>query len=266
MVPGLGRCHMPQGSWSRAPQPRTLCSRVWEPRLSPHAHSLCSTTTKVTAITSQENTLVTASTHFQKHERWLYKWTSPGGQYWNQIDYILCSQRWRSSVQSSKRSGADCGSDHELLIAKFRPELKKLGKTTRWFRYDLNQIPYDYPMEVMKRFEGLDLVDKVPEELWVEVHNTAQEAETKTIPKKKRCNKPMHCVASRHAAFKASQPRDQKNDKNDMQQKNSVIFSEWQNNRQFLFWLICIFLVHFDLFVFSSFLKWTCIIFTLRKT
>ena len=68
---------------------------------------------------------------------------------WNQIDYILCSQRWRSSIQSAKaRLGADCGSDHELLIAKFRLKLKKIGKTTRPFRYDLNQIPYDYTVEV----------------------------------------------------------------------------------------------------------------------
>ena len=73
--------------------------------------------------------------------RRLYTWT-PDGQYQNQIDYILCSQRWRSSIQSAKtRPGADCGSDHELLIAKFRLKLKKVGKTTRPFRYDLNQIP-----------------------------------------------------------------------------------------------------------------------------
>ena len=70
--------------------------------------------------------------------------TSPGDQYWNQINYILCSQRWRSSIQSAKtRPGADCGSDHQLLIAKFRLKLKKVGKTTRPFRYDLNQIPCD---------------------------------------------------------------------------------------------------------------------------
>ena len=74
-----------------------------------------------------------------------------------QIDYILCSQRWRSSVQSAKtRLGADGGSDHELLIAKFRLKLKKVGKTTRPFRYDLKQIPYDYTVEVRNRFKGLD--------------------------------------------------------------------------------------------------------------
>ena len=80
----------------------------------------------------------------------------------NQIDYILYSQRWRSSIQSAKaRPGADCGSDHELLIAKFRLKLKKVGKTTRPFRYDLNQIPYEYTVEVRNRFKGLDLIARV---------------------------------------------------------------------------------------------------------
>ena len=81
-------------------------------------------------------------------------------------------QPWRSSIQSAKtRPGADCGSDQELLIAKFRLKLKKVGKTTRPFRYDLNKIPYDYTVEVANRFKGLDLVDKVPEERWTEVRN-----------------------------------------------------------------------------------------------
>ena len=94
-----------------------------------------------------------------KHKRRLYTWTSPDGQHPNQIDYILCSQRWRSSIQSAKtRPGADCGSDHELPIAKFRLKLKKVGKTTRPFRYDLNQIPYDYKVEVRNRLKGLNLI------------------------------------------------------------------------------------------------------------
>ena len=92
----------------------------------------------------QENALVIANTLFQQHKRWLYTWTSPDGQYQNQIDYILCSQRWRSCIQSAKtRLGADCGSDHQVLIAKFRLKLKKVGKTTRPLRCDLNQILYD---------------------------------------------------------------------------------------------------------------------------
>ena len=87
----------------------------------------------------QENALVIANTLLQQHKRRFYTWTSPAGQYQNQTDYILCSQRWRSSIQSAKtRLGADCGSDHELLIAKFRLKLEKVGETTRPFRYDLN--------------------------------------------------------------------------------------------------------------------------------
>ena len=94
--------------------------------------------------------------------------------------------RWRSSIQSAKtRLGANCGSHHELLIAKFRMKLKKVGKTTRPIRYDLNQIPYDYTVEVTNRFKGLDLIDRVPQELWMEVHDIIQEAGIKTIPKKK---------------------------------------------------------------------------------
>ena len=96
----------------------------------------------------------------EKHKRRLYTWTSPDGQHRNQIDYILCSQRWRSSIQSAKtRLGPDCGSDPELLIAKFRLKLKKVGKTARSFRYDLNQILYDYTVEVRNRLKGLDLID-----------------------------------------------------------------------------------------------------------
>ena len=95
----------------------------------------------------QENALVIANTLFQQHKRRLYTQTSPDGQHWNQTDYILCSQRQRSSIQSPKRPGADCGSDHEHLIAKFRLKLKKVGKTTRPFRYDLNQIPSNFTVD-----------------------------------------------------------------------------------------------------------------------
>ena len=112
------------------------------------------------------------------------------GQHRNQIDYIFCSQRWRSSIESAKtRPGADCGSDHEL-IAKFRLKLKKVGKTTRPFRYDLNQFPYDYTVEVRNRFKGLDLIDRVPDELLgMEVHDIVQETGIKTIPMGKKCKK-----------------------------------------------------------------------------
>ena len=88
-----------------------------------------------------------------------------------------------------KQPGADCDSDHELLIAKFRLKLKKVGKTSRPFRYDLNQIPYDYTVEMRNRFKGLDLIDRMPDELCMEVHDIVQETGIKTIPKKKKCKK-----------------------------------------------------------------------------
>ena len=139
---------------------------------------------------SQENALVIANTLFQQHKRRLYTWTSPDAQHQNQIDYILCSQRWRSSIQSAKtRLGADCGSNHEFLIAKFRLKLKKVGKTTRPFRCDRNQITSDYTVEVRNRFKGLDLIDRVPDELWMKVHDIVQERGIKTSPRKRNAKK-----------------------------------------------------------------------------
>ena len=100
------------------------------------------------------------------------------------------SQRWKSSIQSAEtRPGADCGSDHELLIAQFRLNWKKVGKTTRPFRYDLNQIPYDYTVEVRNRFKGLDLIDRVPDNIRMEVCDIVQETGIKTIPMGKKCKK-----------------------------------------------------------------------------
>ena len=121
---------------------------------------------KTNRVLPRERTVI-ASTLFQQHERRLYTWTSPDGQHPNQVNYILCRKRW-SSIQSTKtRPGADCCSDHELLIAKFRLKLKKVRKTIGPFRYDLNQIPYDYTVEDRNRFKGLDLIDRVPDEHWV---------------------------------------------------------------------------------------------------
>ena len=95
-----------------------------------------------------------------------------------------------SCIQSAKtRQGADCGSDYELLIAKYRLKLKKIEKTTRPFRYDLNQIPYDYAVEVTTRFKVLYLIDRVPEELWMEARDIVHEALIKIIPKEKKCKK-----------------------------------------------------------------------------
>ena len=93
------------------------------------------------------------------------------------------------------RPGADCGSDLELLIVKFRLKLKKVGKTTRPFRYDLTQIPHDYTVEVRNRFKELDLIDRVPDELWtMEVRYIVQEAVIKTIPMKKKCKNANGCL------------------------------------------------------------------------
>ena len=98
------------------------------------------------------------------------------------------------SQQKKKRLGADCGSYHELLIAKFRLKLKKIGKTNRPFSYDRNQIPYDYTVEVRNRFKELDLIDRVPDELWNEVHDIVQETGIKTIPLEKKCKKQNGCL------------------------------------------------------------------------
>ena len=98
----------------------------------------------------------------------------------------LHRQQNNNNNKKQTRPGADCGSDHEL-IAKFRLKLKKVGKTTRPFRHDLNRISYDYTVEVTNKFKVLDLIDRLPEELWMEVWDIAQEAVIKTIPKKKKC-------------------------------------------------------------------------------
>ena len=99
------------------------------------------------------------------------------------------------ALQSAKKGlGPDCGSDHELLIAKFRLKLKKVEKTTKPFRYDLNQIPYEYTVDVRNRFKGLDLIDRVPEELWMEVHDIVQETGIKTSPRKRNAKKQNSCL------------------------------------------------------------------------
>ena len=117
----------------------------------------------------------------------------PDGENQNQIDYILYSQGWKSSVQSAKtRPGVDCGSIHELLTAKFILKLKRVGETTRPFRYALNQIPYDYTVEVRNIFKGLDLIDRLPDELWMEVHDIVQETGIKTIQKEKHTHTHTH--------------------------------------------------------------------------
>ena len=108
------------------------------------------------------------------------------------MDYILCSQRWRSSIQSAKtRPGADCGSDDEFLIAKFRLKLKRVGITTRPFRYDLNHILYEYTVEMRNRFKGLYLIDREPDELWTEVCDIVQETVSRSSPWKRNAKRQM---------------------------------------------------------------------------
>ena len=103
---------------------------------------------------------------------------------------ILFAAKDGEALQSQQKQDQELtGSDHELLIAKFRLKLKKMEKTTRPFRYDLNQIPYDYTVEVRNRFKDLDLIDRVPDELWTEVRDTVQETGIKTIPVEKKCKK-----------------------------------------------------------------------------
>ena len=102
----------------------------------------------------------------------------------------FCAAKDGEALHSQQtRPGADCGSDHELLIAKFRLKLKKVGKTTRPFKYDLNQIRYDYTVEVRNRFKGLDLIDGEPDELWTEVRDIIWETGIKTIPMEKKSKK-----------------------------------------------------------------------------
>ena len=138
--------------------------------------------------------MVIANTLCQQHKRRLYTWASPDDQHRNHTDYILCSERCRSSIQSAKtRPGADCGSDHELLIAKFRLKLKKVEKSTRLFRYNLNQIPYDYTVEVRNSFKGLDLIDRVPDERRMEVRDCTGER-SRPSPWKRNAKKQNDCL------------------------------------------------------------------------
>ena len=123
----------------------------------------------------------------QKHERRLYTRTSPMANTEIMLIIFFAAKDGEALYnQQRTRPGVDSGSDHQLLIAKFRLKLKKVGKTTRPFRYDLNQFPYSCTVEVTNGFKGLDLVARVPEKLWTEVHNIVQEVVTKIILKEKK--------------------------------------------------------------------------------
>ena len=141
-------------------------------------------------MTTGKTVALTIQTFAVKVMSLLFNTLSPDGQHQNQIDYILCSQRWRSSIQSTKNKTRSClWLRSWLLITKFRLKLKKVGKTARPFSYDLNQIPYDYTVEVRNKFKGLDLIDRVPDELWNEVRDIVQETGIKTIPMEKKSEK-----------------------------------------------------------------------------
>ena len=110
-------------------------------------------------VLAREHT-VQAITHFQQHKSGLYTWISPDGEYQSQIDHNLCNRRWRSFTQSAEtKPEANCGLDHELFIEKLRLKWKKVGKSTKSVRYDLNQFPYDFTVEVTNKFKGLYLID-----------------------------------------------------------------------------------------------------------
>ncbi|KAG8233579.1 hypothetical protein J437_LFUL000990 [Ladona fulva] len=132
----------------------------------------------------QGNTLVVTNTLFQQPKRRLYTWIPPDGKYRNQIDFILCSQRWRSAIQSVKtRPGADCGSDHELLIVKIHLKLKRVRKT------EAPIMIWEYAVDVRNRFESLVIEDRQPKELWAEIREIVQKAAEKHIPKAKKSRK-----------------------------------------------------------------------------
>ena len=145
---------------------------------------------KANRVLPTEYTVI-ANTLFQQPKRW----RSPNGQYWNRTDYILCSQRWRSSIQSAKtRRGADSSLEPELLIAKYGLKLKESKEKPLDHSGMTYQIPYDYTVEVRNRFKGLDLIDRVPEELWTEVHNIVQEVVIKPSPRKRNAERQNGCL------------------------------------------------------------------------
>ena len=152
---------------------------IWPTREKKKCHSL-EYTTKILYKHLVPLILVIGNTLLKQHKMTLLmdftKWPIPKSNC-----YFLCSWRWRCCIQSS---GSDCASDHQFLISKFRPKLKKTRKINTSARHDLNQNPYEFTVEVTKRFKGLEWINSVLEELWTEVHNIIQEAVNKTIPMK----------------------------------------------------------------------------------
>lgn len=130
-----------------------------------------------------DNSVFFANTFFQQHKRRLYTWTSPDGQHRTQIDNIIRNTRWKSAIQSVKiLPGADCGTDHELLISKIRIKLKKLKKQAPPTRYDLNNIPLKYSIAVKNKFSALNMLECEPDELWTELREIVQSEAKNNIP------------------------------------------------------------------------------------
>ena len=149
----------------------------------------------------QENALVIANTLFEQHKRKLYTWTSPDGQH-HQTDCVLCSQRWRSSIQSAKnKTGSWLWLRSWTPYCQIQTWIEESGENTRPFRYDLNQIPYDYTVEVRNRFKGLELIDRVLDKLWVEVLDIVQETGIKTIAMEMKCNKAKWLSGAIHSSL-----------------------------------------------------------------
>ena len=138
----------------------------------------------------EENQLIVTNTWYKQPRRRLYTWTTPDGLHRNQIDYIMIQKRWRSMVKSAKTMpGADCGTDHELLVATIQVKLKKMKKPETENRYNLCDIPERYAVEVKNRFAALDLIDREPEELWQEVEAIVKDEAKNNIPKARKPKK-----------------------------------------------------------------------------
>ncbi|KAA3669964.1 uncharacterized protein DEA37_0012425 [Paragonimus westermani] len=188
----------------------------------------------------QNHSLCITNTYFIQPKRRLYTWTSPDGQYRNQIDYILCSQRWKSSVQIAKtRPGADCGSDHELLIAKFRLKLKTTNKVVRPVKYNLSNIPYEYTVKVQNRFDGLNLFDRVPDELWTEIRDIIKDEAKKNIPKNKTQKKAKWLTVSTLKIADERRNAKVKGDKENFSRLNAMFQREARNDKEIYMNLKC---------------------------
>ena len=142
----------------------------------------------------QESALVIANTFFQQHKRRLYTWMSPDGHYWNQIDYILCSQRWRSSIVSKNKTGSWLWLRSWTPYCQIQTHTEESRENHQTIQARPKSNPYDYTVEMTNRFKGLDLIDRVLEELWKEFCDTVHEAVSKTIPKKRNAKRLNDCL------------------------------------------------------------------------